>query len=533
MAERMRSLAKKSGSKMGIAKGSMNHIGTTPYKYRVDVFVSYVDVIKTAGEVCVTWERRGKTESTQSVKVKDNKAVFKETLTMETTLFRKNTAASKASAPPVNGEELKFDEKIAKFALRKGGADGKAVGKMHVNLADHIKGTAGTVFADLKLSNGSIVVTKIESTLLQTGKRSKNGGGGSEGGSETTDMDGGMENDSIFGDDAEDPGDLDLMIDEAGAGGGGGAAASPPPAPALKSSPKASAETPKAAPPRSKGEAAPPAPPALSTAPAAPVTSAPSGGSTDSGEGADGGGTPKAGKRDKVKNESGLAESPSLRDKLKSKLRKDKAPSPKKERVGGDTERGGASKKESPPKPAAETGELRAALAALTAENKKLKTSKQAMMEEIEELRSELEASEQALEEAAGSAPQSGKDGGNAESKLRQEKRDLAAKVKDLEAQNSSLLDELDGQSEGSKPAPRAIDTTDYKRQIVDLELALKREPQYLDVVDELKVTKMALALANMEKEQALFALKQALPQSPVSSGSETPSGGWGLNLFG
>lgn len=505
----MRTLAKRSGSKLSISKSSMNHMGTVPFKYKVDVFISYVDVVKTAGEVCVTWERRGKSNATASVKVKDKKAVFKEALTMETTLFRK---------PPPKGaenEEYKFDEKIAKFALRKGNAEGKALGKMHINLADHIKGPTGTVFADLKLSNGSIIVTKIESVLLHSGKKAKKAGSGaSEACSEMTDMDGGMEDDSIFGDDApDDLGDLDLMIEESG-----GDAANSPKAPVSQKAPKAAAKEESKA---SQSKSPKTAPPQESAAESAEAS------------------TPKSSKKEKSKakldkGEGGLAESPSIRDKLKFKMKKEKAPSSKKEKSGDDGQKVGEPM-------SAELAQLREAVTSLTTENRKLRTSKQAMMEEIEELRSELESSEQALEELQESGVAS--NALNTEEKLRKEKRELQAQVKELEGQVEGLLDELDGKEEDGKreSKPKQFDDTDYKRQIVDLELALKREPQYLDVVDELKVAKMSLALANMEREQAVFALKRYeggkdVPGSPLSSGNETPQrneSGWGLGLFG
>lgn len=543
----MRSLAKRSGSKMSISKSSMNHMGTVPYKYKVDVFVSYVDVVKTAGEVCVTWERRGKSNATASVKVKDKKAVFKEALSMETTLFRK---------PPPKGasesDDYKFDEKIAKFALRKGNADGKALGKMHINLADHIKGPTGTVFADLKLSNGSIIVTKIESLLLHTGKKAKKAGsGGSEACSEMTDMDGGMEDDSIFGDDApDDLGDLDLMIDEAGAGDGGSSSKAPAPAPAAPVSQKAVKSVPKEEPkaPAKSPKASHQASSAASGDSATPKSSKKDKtfksdkGKTEKGDKVN---SEKAGKPEK--GDVGLTQSPSIRDKLKSKMKKDKTSTSKKEKSGDDGERKGesSSSKDSSAKISAEVAQLREAVTSLTAENRKLRTSKQAMMEEIEELRSELESSEQALEEMQESGVSSmGGSMGTSESTLRQDKKDMQAQIKELEGQVEGLLDELDGNEDGRdgvKPKGKKFDDEDYKKQIVDLELALKREPQYLDVVDELKVAKMSLALANMEKEQAVFALKRYeagkdVPHSPMSPGPESPrrnESGWGLGMFG
>lgn len=492
---------------MSISKGSMNHIGTTPFKYKVDVFISYVDTVKTAGEVCVTWERRGKSEATTPVKVKDKKAIFRETLTMETTLFRKAAPGAKAGAAPAEGEELKFDEKVAKFALRKGNADGKAIGKMHINLADHIKGTTGTVFADLKLSNGSIVVTKIEANLLHMGKKKKNG---SNAGSEMTDMtdvDGGMEDDSIFGDDTIDHGDLDIMIDEAATAG-------------------------------EEEEAPSKSPPSRSSPPATPSSTKSS--KTELGEeslASKQSLRPGAKEKSKGDDGTGLAQSQSIRDKMKSKLKKDKDGKSKKED-------GSSRKKDTSKANSAEISELKAALTTAQNENAKLKSSKQAMLQEIDELRSELESSETALEEAQAElgncdvTSKGSRSPAPSSKTLLEENKDLREQVRDLEGQVEGLLEELDGESEDQNDVSRTEDGTadkkKYQRKIEDLEVALKREPQYLDVVDELKVTKMALALANMEKEQAIFALKQYesskqsrgkdSAHSPVSAAGDSPS---------
>lgn len=214
MAERVRSMMKRSGSRAGSSRGSVSHMGTTPCKYRVDIFVSHVDQIKTADEVCLVWDRRGKIVHTSLVKVKDAKATFRETLSMETTLFRRATPGVKIGAAPVPGEDLKFDEKKAKIALRKSGPQGKAVGKIVLNLSEYIKGVTSTLFADLKLSNGSVVSAKIEARFLHIGKKKKDGDvddGASDAGSEMTDV--GMDNDSIFGDDADDLADLDILVE--------------------------------------------------------------------------------------------------------------------------------------------------------------------------------------------------------------------------------------------------------------------------------------------------------------------------------
>jgi hypothetical protein len=582
MGERIRSLMGKSSSKLGISKGSMNHIGTTPYKYKVSLFISHIDGITTAGEVCVTMERHGKNESTSVVKVKDKKAVFRETLSMETTLFRRQTGPGKVGGSPVESEDIKFDEKIAKIALRKGNAEGKSLGKIHLNLADYIKGPTGTVFADIKLSNDSIIVSKIESELLQMGKKKKNGDDDSEVLSDTTERDTGMDNDSIFGDHVEEKDDLDLMISDV---------SSSQPNPLLNASSKPSMRTTptnqnKERPstalanddkilagggygeiggrtltqtddkpgtsfqsslglgygmPRSEESDA-----SSSSLPSsnAQNTSIPyaKGGQHSPNEVSKGAideanSKTKKDKGGDDKNPESLASSPSLRNRLKAKLKRDKTS--KKEPGQSEGKEAGTSPtavtQNAFSTTATEIAELRLALDAAQSENKKLKASKQALMTEIDELRSEIEANEEQSTDVErrgqGVAAQKfeGMRSSNENLDVLKANKDLQDKVYMLENEIEVLRDGPSGKEIDTSERERAsmLKVKTYERKIEDLEVALRREPQYLDVVDELKVTKMALALANMEREQALFALKQY--ESAASSNSNAINPGWTL----
>lgn len=497
MAERMKSLMKRSNSKTVVPKGSVTHIGTTPYRFKLNLVVSYVDAVKNGLDVCITWERRGKSEATKLVKVRDSKAIFKEALSMEHTLFRRKSKHN-------DSDELKFDEKKAKLCLRKGGPDGKAVGKIGLNMADYIKGTNSTVFADIKLSNGSIVVTKIEAIMLHMGKKKKNGSNAaSEAYSDMTDMNS-MENDSIFGDES-DMEDLEI-------------------------------ET--TASPSSAYPVSPPQKDKLSTlsSPVSPATSD----LTDKslilnsrslqGTGSDESGAsssraPPERKKSmlrspplgKGKEEAGIEASPSLRDKLKGKLREKKS---KKERDHHDKEKGkgkgnedevsqrGLRKAKTKRAEAAEAElrELRLLVESLKEENVKLRKQKQAAMEEVDALRADLDACENALEQA-------GDKEGSTTAKDYADMKEKEKKIKQLEAQNMGLLDELEEKHDDdlksrSSRHETAGEILELKKRIADLEVALQREPQFLDVVNELKVAKVSLALAHMEKEQAIFALQ-------------------------
>lgn len=478
----------------------MTHIGTTPYKFRIDIFMSYVDHVKSASDVCIVWERRGKVEATNVAKVKDNKAVFRQTLSMEATLFRKSCPnkqlASSASSQP---EEIKFDEKKAKFILKKGSPDGKPIGKISLNLANYIKGTTSTAFADLKLSNGSLIVSKIQATMLYMGKRKNKSGStaGSETYSEMTEANS-MENDSIFGDDDTSLTDLENLTYSSCKTPTKASSSITPSSPlssvssALKE--KRNSDSFRDEEPHSKSPFT--------------TTRLPSGTSSTS--------RSKAPEYHKKEDDT-IKPSPSLKNKLKTKIKEKKVAKKEKERekekklAEDSPTRSSVSKmlKSSNSDIRPEIKELRYCIDSLKKENAKLQKSKQAAMEEIDALRSDLEACEKALEETKEGGFKSSSGIPDMPKSLMEKNRRIA----DLEAQNQSLLDELEENHEDAvKSASLQSGATQRVKslmvQIEDLEVALKREPQYLDVVNELKVTKVSLALANMEKEQALFALQ-------------------------
>lgn len=517
MADRVRDIAKKSGSRLHVGRGSINHIGAAPYRFKLDVFISYVDNIKSATEVCVTWERKGKIEATAVAKVKDKKAVFRQCLTMEVTLFRRDAAGE-------GNEVLKFDEKRAKFQLRKGGADGKAIGKLAMNLAEYVRGTNSTVFADMKLSNDSVIVTKIEATMLHVGRKKKGAGSrtGSEACSEMTDLNT-IDDDSLFGDDDQDLGDMEI------------ATTAPPPEFTDKNSntlsPVSSTMDSALGSIQEKSFAANKGKEmgrirgrvegVISTESSKKISGSHSAFSLSTSRR-----LKKSVKGPKValKEDEGLKNSLSLKDKIKGKIKgkKDRESKGKEADAENDDDRvnNKLSIKEeinSRMQPLisetkiAENAELKAAIDSLKKENTKLKKAKQAAMDEIEALRTDLKACEVALEEAKADKQVNGNAAVVPALDVSRTLKEKDRKIAELEAQNESLLDELEELHENAVDS--AIGVVDgqmnaLKRRIEELEIALKREPQFMDVVNELKVTKVSLALANMEKEQALFALQ-------------------------
>lgn len=504
---------KKSSSRIHVGKGSMNHIGATPYRFRLDIFVSYVDHVKNASDVCITWERRGNSQATNVVKVKDRKAVFRQSLSMESTLFRRvNNASKRASSS--DPEELKFDEKKAKFMLRKNAPDGKAIGKIYLNMADYVRGPSSTVFADMKLSNGSIVVTKIEATMLHMGKKKKNGSkAASEACSEMTDGNS-VENDSLFGDDDQDLGDIEIETTPAPVDDKPSSMSILSPVSSTsaasttshfaKSAVQTSNDAAMSVSPTEEVRASSSTPQAVHVSRKDSSLSLPSSSAGNAAK--------KACQREgkSLAMEDDLRESPSLRDKLKKKMkgRKDRE-----HNKDNGVEKGSSRREHSLP---SEIEELRALAGSLKKENAKLKASKQAAMDEIEALRSDLEECEAVLERNEG-----GSRAATASLDMSKTLKEKDKMIAELEAQNEGLLEELEEIHDNAVESATSSQEGVLRQRIEELEVALRREPQYLDVVNELKVTKVSLALANMEKEQALFALQTHRVQQKKNRSSE------------
>lgn len=567
MAERVREIMKRSTSKLSTSKGSVTHIGTSPYRFKIVLFISYAENIKSISEACISWERRGKVQATNSVKVKDGRAVFRQALSMECTLFRKS-ASSKSKQDKAQTEELQFDEKKAKMYLRKGGPQGKAVAKLSLNISDYIKGASSTVFADMKLSDGTLVVTKVEATMIALEKKKKSGSRtGSEVASEFSD--GNSVDDSLFGDE-EDLENAKRMTDV----------------------PSLSLHSP------SKGISS-------LTSHMSPVTCSSTGSHHEDTDVMDRQlntigsqnrvpdispdstrnelqtrGMLRTPKQRVVESEQ-MKESPSFKDKLRSKLKvtgkKEKAEKQEKVEKAGKPQRtdqksteeiaakdkrlstlqpsvSGSPKhsasnslkhsvsvslKRSPSTasgdPTFEVKELKKMVEFLKKENSKLKKAKSAAMEEIEALRNDLKTCEEALEAVEDSDNKVSSKIDAKVSELQGRIKRKEKKIAALEAQNTNLLEEMEEQHEemktltkqvtsvqpatdtrvGTSPrvtakeiAARDEELKASKKQIAELKVALQREPEFMDVVEELKEAKINLALANMDREQALFELQ-------------------------
>lgn len=628
MAERVRQMMKNSSSKISVSKGSVNHVGTTPYRFRIDLFVSYAENVKSLSEACITWERRGKVEATKAVSVVDGKAVFRQQLTMECTLFRKNPGKSSSKHESTAQEEmLNFDEKKAKLYLRKGSSQGKAVAKLALNLSDYIKGATSTVFADMKLSDGTNVVTKVEATMIALDKKKKFGSSRGSAMSDNTSVD-----DSLCGDD-DDLDNVQRLSDIPQTPiypSSRNAFTSPVSSSSVTNTPpNGAASTSSFIKNKSIGTSgSDPLQHRTTTIPAStsvsfselPMSSTKS--------------TDRLFKKTKsvksrVKDSDMVKESPSLKDKIKNKLkksvsRKDKERSEKSETADKHERHGSKDSISIRPErldmneyehkrsdssvqfdmtspvassmpvaspnhsELAEVKELKMQIEALKKENHKLKKAKLAAVEEMEALRSDLEAYEEQL--ASIERKEKPKSASDAKiSKLQAKLKEKEKKIEELKSQKESLMEEMEEQHIEMRSVSKRLDDSDrqrlkddlaksekaredlellekirheqaqldksrvelqrqqdlqrqqeqqkqqelhmqqerqlrqtdsrindddsieviaLKKRIDDLEVALEREPTFMDVVNELKVMKMTVALANMEKEEALFELQ-------------------------
>lgn len=536
----MRELMKRSTSRLSTStKGSVTHLGTTPYRFKIDMFISYAEKIKSLSDACITWERRGKVQATNVVKVKDGKAVFRHQMSMECTLFRKSapnkSKADKAGAPPP--EELKFDEKKAKVFLRKGSAQGKAVAKLALNLSDYIKGATSTVFADMKLSDGTLVVTKIEATMIYMDKKKKGSRTGSDFHSEMSD-ECSVDNDDSFLDDLDDLHNVQRFDDELTE-----AVVSPvniaitTPVTASSSGAKRAFEngsTPTNSGTNKRNENAS-------------GVSASSGTSESSFVQKRSVCTTKP-LKDRSADADLTKDSPTMKSKSKNK---DKTTKKEKE-AERDVEKLNKSPKNSQDAQVSEEvmeelREWKKNAENLKKENNKLKRAKAAAVEELEALRNELRQYEQKLEDTRTGRSQKELVVDSRMMELKMGMTEKERKISELKAQNEHLIDELEEQHQEirslsvkgkeqeslramisemeaerekmrqemeahsvdiSKAAKSDEEVEMMRQRICELEISLQREPTFMDVVNELKVVKVSLALANMEKEQAIFELQ-------------------------
>lgn len=505
----VKGVIKRSSSKLGAGKGSIAHIGSTPSKFRLDFFIQFVDGVKSDDAVCVVWERRDTLLATKAVMAKDSKAVFRENLTMQVTLFRRNDGG---------GDGPKFDEKKAKFALKKNDADGKTLAKVHLNLADYVQGSTGTTFADIKLSGGVVMATKIEATFLSSGKGKGGGDGASSKMSAITTGSGGLNDmDSSIGDDDSifDDGDLEDLDDLAEpARASGGKSGVVPPSPLASASGPASpssssltsssaAGTPsKKEEKKEKKERKKAAKESKQAAKEA----------KDSGEGSEKGDSPSKSSSKRILSKiSKKVERNGSTMGIEKKAKKAAAAAAAASVADGSSPAGASSDSLRPGSDrdsAPLVAELRKRVAALERANGRLQLELKDANTEMDALQAELEA--------ATSSELSGTKAASEAKKQKDLIKALQREVHTLKLENAGLMEELDERA-GDEEDDSSLSLTRLNQknaqltsEIQDLTQKLGREPEFLKVVEQLKVIKVQLATAIEDKEQALFLLKQS-----------------------
>lgn len=153
---------RRSSSKLITRARSVRHVGKVPFKFSFDFLIETVDRIAASGEIVVVWEKSNtKLECTKPARIDRNtrKASFeKERISAEVTLFKTQPS------------DRKFQDKVVKLAVRSGGADGKTLAKIHLNLAEYAEVPSGSKRISAELTNGSILISTIQCQFLSMGK---------------------------------------------------------------------------------------------------------------------------------------------------------------------------------------------------------------------------------------------------------------------------------------------------------------------------------------------------------------------------
>lgn len=138
--------------------GSMRNLNKQGYKFQVSISIETIDKILSASDVLFSWERNAsKVVQTKPFKVdKDSRiANFQnEKLTQEITFFKKK----KSGAP--------FEEKVFRCIVKDANNPKKVVGKIELNFAQMIDIPSNSKRMAADLNNGSKLIMKFESKFL-------------------------------------------------------------------------------------------------------------------------------------------------------------------------------------------------------------------------------------------------------------------------------------------------------------------------------------------------------------------------------
>ncbi|KAA8491693.1 hypothetical protein FVE85_9740 [Porphyridium purpureum] len=191
--------------KLGRAGASLSHVQKASFKFVFEVVVEHVDKVHAqayAGvPLLVVVQKRDHVYATSCVTCPSSKAAtvavsFSETIALDLTLFgeplqdaeaeeqrlyllkkamQMQRASGSLHSPLASGNEkgkdqVVFLEKDLKVALRTHEANGKTVGKVHVDASKWARVPSGSVTERLTLSNGSVLFLKVKSRLVDTAK---------------------------------------------------------------------------------------------------------------------------------------------------------------------------------------------------------------------------------------------------------------------------------------------------------------------------------------------------------------------------
>lgn len=145
----------------------MRNAGKVPFKFSFSLIIETVERLAASGSVVLIWERNSsKILSTKPVQVDRNSKKISfgnETLTSEVTLF-KHSPADKG-----------FQDKVVKLAIKAGNAEGKTLGKIHLNLADYAEVPSASKRISAELTNGAALTATVQCAFTSMGKAGKGG----------------------------------------------------------------------------------------------------------------------------------------------------------------------------------------------------------------------------------------------------------------------------------------------------------------------------------------------------------------------
>ena len=152
---------KRSSSKLITRARSVVQMGKVPFKFKFNLTIETVDRIASSGDVVFVLERNNKTDATKATRIDPStrKANFGNAVIPFDIVLYKNQPSEKT-----------FLERVLKLALKSGRAEGKTLGKIHLNFAEYAEVPSGTKKISAELTNGATLIAKIESTFISMGK---------------------------------------------------------------------------------------------------------------------------------------------------------------------------------------------------------------------------------------------------------------------------------------------------------------------------------------------------------------------------